>query len=154
MQGLTLPGHWSTSIGRQSLTFTDNPVQVWPPLAGGGFEHSRRLWRVFVWQSQGLHSPHAVQDPFTEKWKYKDQYNDAVYSCLSQSPNCWTNKVSSPGEGHSALEQGWNWVSTSWSLHWSRHHRVLTLLPEPQEVEQSLQEDQLPAPHSSTSDHH
>lgn len=71
-----------------------------------------------------------------------------ITACRSR-PTVWTSKVSSPGEGHSALEQGWNCVSTSRSLHWSRHHRVLTLLPDPQEVEQSLQEDQLPAPHSS-----
>ena len=62
------------------------------------------------------------------------------------------NKYSSPspGRGHAALKQARKSVSTSLSLHWSRHQRVLTLCPDPQDVEQSLQDVQLSAPQSPT----
>ena len=62
---LRLPGHRAISVGGHSPVLSEGPEHSLPPLDGGGFEHSRWPRLDLVRQSQGLHSPHAAQDPST-----------------------------------------------------------------------------------------
>ena len=52
-------------MGGHSPVLSEGPEHSLPPLDGGGFEHSRWPRLDLVRQSQGLHSPHAAQDPST-----------------------------------------------------------------------------------------